>query len=159
MKLARLVANTELLLERAEGTGREMASLVGHWSWAFMPRRGAFSVFNAVYRFIETAGRRVFDVWPTVARALLTALALAPMFFSSLRGGWFPEAVASDASESGMEVVAAARHTDQCARLARRECLPARAPLVPCTPRCMGRGGRRSSPAVGGSRSTSTSLR
>jgi integrase len=131
-KLARLVTNTTRLLERAECTGREMAALVGHWSWAFMPRRGAFSVFNAVYRFIETAGRRVFDVWPTAARELRTAIALAPLLFSSLRSEWFPEAVASDASESGMGVVAAARGAGHCALLARREPLPG-----PDTPRTL----------------------
>lgn len=123
-KLSALVVKTTRFLRRAKCTGLEMASLVGHWSWAFMARRGIFSVFNAVYRFIETAGRRVFGVWPTAAKELRTAIALVPLLFSSLQSGWFGEAIASDASESGMGVVAAPRGTEQMRRLARRVPLP-----------------------------------
>jgi integrase len=84
-----------------------MSRLVGHWSWAFLARRCAFSVFRAVYRFIEVAGRRKFDIWPSVVRELDIAIGLAPLLFSSIASPWFPKVLASDASGDGQGVVAA----------------------------------------------------
>ena len=71
-----------------------------------MARRCAFAVFNAVYRFIETAGRRDFDIWPSVGRELRIAIALAPLMFASLSASWFSQVLATDAAESGQGVVA-----------------------------------------------------
>ena len=105
-KIAKLVLRTKAYLIRGHCTGTDMSKLGGHWTWVFMARRCAFAVFSSVYRFIETAGRRDFDIWPTVARELRLAVALAPLLFTSLDAQWFPQVVATDASGTGQGVVA-----------------------------------------------------
>ncbi len=106
-KLAKLVTRTRAYLQRGHCTGLDMAKLIGHWTWVCMARRCTFAIFNAVYRYIETAGRRDFDIWPSVARELRLAMALVPLMFSSLCAPWFPQVLATDASETGQGVVAA----------------------------------------------------
>ena len=110
-KVDKLVRRTLAVLSQDTCSGLCMAQLMGHWTWVAMARRCFFAVFNAVYRFIETAGKRIFDIWPTVRRELLMATDLAPLLFSSLRAPWFPRVLATDASEYGQGVVAA-----DCAR-------------------------------------------
>ena len=105
-KLEILVRRTRAFLIRGKCTGLDLSRLIGHWSWAFMVRRCAFSVFRAVYRFIETAGHKTFDIWPSVAKELKVAMGLAPLLFTSLGAGWFPQVVAFDACPSGQGVVA-----------------------------------------------------
>ena len=117
-KLAALVHRTRALLRRGRCTGVDMARLVGHWTWAFLARRCAFSIFRAVYRFIETATHKRFDVWPSVARELRLAVDLAPLLFSSLASIWFPKVLASDASTSGQGVVAAPADPTRLAHMA-----------------------------------------
>ena len=70
-----------------------------------MARCCVFAVFNAVDRLIETAGKRVFDIWPTVRREFLMAMDL--LLFSSLQAPWFPRVLATDASVYGQGVVVA----------------------------------------------------
>jgi hypothetical protein len=106
-KLLRLTQRTILLLERGSCRGTDFRRLLGHWSWAFLPRRPAFSCFSAVYRFMETAERKVFDIWPSVARELRVAVGLAPLLYAKLDAPWFAKVMASDASGSGQGVVAA----------------------------------------------------
>ena len=105
-KLSSLVSATEALLQRGESTGRELRSLVGKWSWAFLARRPAFAVFSAVYRFMEAAQARTFQIWASVERELRTAIGLAPLLFSSLSWDWFGRVFASDASHRGRGGVA-----------------------------------------------------
>ena len=119
-KLHRLSTRTGALLERGECTGRELQSIVGLWGWAFLARRPAFSVFGAVYRFIEKAGTSKFIIWNSVARELRVAVGLAPLLFASLAAPWLPEVFASDASEEGMGVTSAELSTPAMDDLARR---------------------------------------
>lgn len=118
-KLAKLVNRTRTYLRRGHCTGFDMAKLIGHWTWVCMGRRCTFAVFNAVYRYIETAGRRDFDIWPSVARELRLAMALVPLMFSSLCAPWFPQVLATDASETGQGVVAAVRDPSDIEQMAR----------------------------------------
>ena len=66
--------------------------------------RPALSVFNAVYKYIETAGGRLFSIWRTVAVELWTAIRLAPLLIASLSSEWFPRVLACDASLDGQGV-------------------------------------------------------
>jgi hypothetical protein len=104
--LATLSARTAAMVRGGLCRGRFMAELVGCWSWAFQARRCAYSVFSAVYRFSEAAGRAVFEVWPSVARELQMAVALAPLLFTRIAAPWCSGVVATDASEHGGGVVA-----------------------------------------------------
>ena len=105
-KLRELVLRTEAYLSSGKCSGHDMQKLVGHWTWACMPRRCTFSVFNAVYRYSDAAGRSVFDIdrWPSVCRELVTITGLVPLLFSSMKSDWFPKAVATDASKHGQGV-------------------------------------------------------
>ena len=106
-KLEGLCRATQNLVSRGSCTGIEMSQLIGKWTWAALVCRSALSVFNAVYRFIECAGRRVFDVWPSCVRELDTMVRLSPLFFATLENKWFGRVICTDASESGQGVVAA----------------------------------------------------
>ena len=77
-KLRLLGEVTTGLLAKGFCTGSDMERLIGHWTWAFMPRRAAFSVFSAVYRFVEAAGGKTFEIWPSVAKELSVAVGLSP---------------------------------------------------------------------------------
>jgi hypothetical protein len=107
IKLHLLAGRTETFLRRGFCSGVEMSRLIGHWGWACMCRREAFSIFSAVYRFIEVADKKTFDIWPSVQRELRMAMDLAPMLFSSLDSTWFETTIATDASGTGQGVVAA----------------------------------------------------
>ena len=111
-KVYKLIRRTKALIEHGKCTGHELSKLVGHWSWAALARRPVFSVFNAVYRYIEVAGVRMFDLWPSVARELRAMSALAPLLFTSLGATWYPRTIATDASEFGQGVVAARADVD-----------------------------------------------
>jgi hypothetical protein len=102
-----LCLDTEELLAGVECSGEELERLVGRWSWAALACRPAFAVFSAVYRFIERAGRRIFELWNSVRKELRAMIGLAPVLFSSLQAQPFERVVATDASEAGLGVVAA----------------------------------------------------
>ena len=111
-KLHRLTLRTQSLINVGQCTGEDLARIVGHWSWAFLARRSAFSIFNAVYRFIEVAGKKRFDIWPTVARELTMAADLSILLFALLDAPWADTTVATDACMTGIGVTAA-----QCAEV------------------------------------------
>lgn len=88
-KIAELVQRTRLLLHQGRCSGLCLSKIVGLWSWYMLSRRAAFAVFNNVYRYIETAGAKVFVLWPTVAQELRIVSDLAPLLFSSIASPWF----------------------------------------------------------------------
>jgi hypothetical protein len=106
-KVHRLIHDTLETLAMGSCTGYHMAKLVGRWSWTILPNRPAFSVFNAVYRFVTCAGARTFLIWNSVSQELHTIIGLAPLLFSHLDAQWFHKTVATDASQVGMGIVAA----------------------------------------------------
>ena len=99
--------DTCAFIRRDACTGLELSQLVGRWTWACLVRRPAFAAFSAVYRFIERAAYRRFKLWSSVKRELLVIAGLAPLLQTSLSLSWFPDVVATDASEFGLGVVAA----------------------------------------------------
>lgn len=106
-KLWKLCADTVALLQYGQCTGLQLAQLVGRWTWAALTARPLLSVFNAVYRFMECARSRLFTIWRSVQVELLHMVNLAPLMFARLSGDWFHRVVATDASETGLGVVAA----------------------------------------------------
>ena len=104
-RLHQLCSATVAMLRRGTASGHDMQRLVGHWTWAALACRPAFSVFCAVYRFIAAAGYRTFTIWPSVRRELWAIVGLAPLLHSSLAQPWLDRVVATDASGSGEGVV------------------------------------------------------
>ena len=107
-KLERLCQYTRGLLAAGECTGLDLAHIVGRWTWASLACRPALSAFSAVYRFIRCAGSRAYSLWPTVRSELEMVMGLAPLLYTSTSAAWVDRVVATDASEIGMGVVAAA---------------------------------------------------
>lgn len=101
-----LVRATLAVLRVGQLTGTALAHLVGRWTWCMLVRRPALSVLQRVYRFIEAARRRRFDLWPTVRRELWMLLGLLPLLHARLDAPLFHRAIASDASELAAGVVA-----------------------------------------------------
>jgi len=118
-KLDRLRMDTYWLLQRGTATGREMAQLVGRWTWVMLVARPALAIFNSVYRFIQAAGRKPFGVWPSVATELWAVARIAPLLVARLNDTWQPQVFAVDASLDGLGVVAARVPTDLVERAAR----------------------------------------
>jgi len=105
-KLERLRRDTHRLIARRVCSGWELSHVVGRWTWACMASRPALSVFGAVYRFIECARHRTFEVWSSVARELRVMCGLSPLLFAQTDAPWFDRVVATDASTTGQGVVA-----------------------------------------------------
>jgi hypothetical protein len=106
-KLQRLIADTRYLLSHRKCTGRDLARIVGRWTWAMLVNRTALSAFNAVYRYIRVADECLFDIWPNVRTELQVAIGFAPLLFATVSAPWFDRVVATDASLDGQGVVAA----------------------------------------------------
>jgi hypothetical protein len=104
-KLRRLQVEIALVVAAGCVTGRALQRLLGKLTWSMLVRRSALSVFNAVYRFAETAGNALFDLWPSVRQELVVASGLLPLLSLSLRAAWTPDIVASDASSYAQGVV------------------------------------------------------
>jgi hypothetical protein len=83
-------------------------------------------VFSSVYRFIDRAGSRRFQLWPTVKQELRTMAALAPLLVAHLRAPWHGTVLATDASMDGIGIVATNTPADATALAAR---YPIREPL------------------------------
>ena len=107
-KLSKLCRLTRALLHSGQCTGRQLSRIVGLWTWYALPRRPAFSVFSAVYRFIASAKRKPRQIWPSVEKELRVMMGLAPVLHASLRAPWFSYVLATDASTIGQGVVATA---------------------------------------------------
>ena len=123
-KLEKLCHDTYTLLRAGLASGRRVAELVGRWTWSMLVARPALSVFNAVYKYIETAGGRLFTLWPTVKIELWTAIRLAPLLVASLSSEWFPRVLACDASLDGQGVCYASAPPEAVARAAAHSGVP-----------------------------------
>lgn len=111
-KLEALRQDTLRVLDAGACTGADLARLVGRWTWACLAARPALSVLSSAYRFIECARGRRFNLWRTVAQELRTLIGLAPLLFTHTASGWFDRVVATDASSTGMGIVAAVAQRD-----------------------------------------------
>lgn len=105
-KLWNLCEETVQFLSRETATGLQLSRLVGKWSWAILVNRPVFSVFSAVYRFIQCAGPKMFVIWPGVRRELHCVIGLAPLLFTNISKPLFSKIIATDASTQGQGVVA-----------------------------------------------------
>ena len=111
-KLWHLIGDTRDTIRRGRLSGLDASLLVGKWSWAALVSRFALSIFSSVYRFIDFATHkwdpksdmrwRSFKMWPSVRMELETMIAIAPLLVADMSAPYFPLALASDASETGL---------------------------------------------------------
>jgi hypothetical protein len=108
-KMERLVAATRAAVADGHMRAVDLQSLVGHWVWAMLPRRPALSIFSAVFALTNSKRRGTVALWPSVKRELLVAADIAPLLVARLSAPKFPLTVVSDASSTGLGVVAVKR--------------------------------------------------
>lgn len=101
-----LVAATRQAVASGAMRAVDLQSLVGHWVWAMLPRRPALSVFTAIFALTQRLKRGSVALWPSARRELSLAADIAPLLQADLRLTDWERIVASDASETGMGVVA-----------------------------------------------------
>jgi len=102
-----LITATHELLTRPFVTGRDLARIVGRWTWAALPTRPILSVLSAVYRYSQLIRGGHAVLWPSVRRELRILCTLAPLMYASLTAPWLSNLCAVDASMVGEGVAAA----------------------------------------------------
>lgn len=105
-KLNQLIHDTRQVLYNGSCTGRALAKLIGKWTWAMLLFRPALSIFDSVYRFIQTSDRLCFKLWSSVRYELECVIGIAPLLWSSLDNPWWDQVIATDASMIGQGVCA-----------------------------------------------------
>lgn len=98
-RLEALKAATRSLCAR-EGpvSGRELARVLGKWTWAFLARRPAMAIFAAAYLFVSAFSEKEAVLWTSVKEELTVAVQLAPLLHTALDLTWSSTVWASDAS-------------------------------------------------------------
>lgn len=105
-KMEALVAATRAAVAQRRMRAIDFQSLVGRWVWAVLPCRPALSIFSAVFALAQRMRRGTVALWPSVCRELTAAADLAPLLLADLTAQPFGVTVASDASSTGLGVVA-----------------------------------------------------
>lgn len=100
-----LARTTLAVLRRGTVSGIGLAHIIGRWTWCMLVRRPSLAVLQHVYKYIQTAHRRRFVLWPSVRRELWLLLGLLPLLHARLDVPTFRHAIATDASELGAGVV------------------------------------------------------
>ena len=103
---SRIVRSTAALLTQPLVPARELARVLGAWTWQLLLRRPALAVLKHCYRFVE----RFMDhpprpLWPSVARELSVLTALSPLLTVDLQAPWASHLVSTDASSQAAGVV------------------------------------------------------
>jgi hypothetical protein len=108
-KMQALVQATRAAVAAGQLRAVDYQSLLGHWVWASLPCRPALSVFSASFALAQQYRRGTVKLWPSVKRELLAAADIAPLLVANLSAPQFGRVVASDASATGLGVVAMPR--------------------------------------------------
>jgi hypothetical protein len=103
-KLIKLRDETYRFIHYGFATGRELAALVGRWTWLMLVQRPSLSIFNHVYRYIQSANRSKYELWPSVKTELWCVARIAPLLIAHITNQWYPAVIAVDASLSGQGV-------------------------------------------------------
>jgi hypothetical protein len=103
-KLLDLIDRTQRVIATGFVSGIELASLVGHWTWAVLARRPVLAVFQSIYRYIAVAKHRLFTLWESVKLELRMVCALAPFLVADLRPPFFRRVLATDSSSFALGV-------------------------------------------------------
>lgn len=133
-KLSELCALTLSYLRHGYASGLEMSRLIGSWVWPVLVRRPALSSLRHVYRFIHCAGKKRYQLWPSVKRELVILLGLAPLLFLDLSAPFHQDIFMSDASSTGGGVVSTPLSSPLADLLWPMTCLPPTCPQAVSAP-------------------------
>lgn len=101
----KLIAATIQLLQKQSVTGRELAILLGGWTWVLLLSRPSLSSVKHSYRFIQRHMVHSRSLWECVRRELLVLMALSPLLHVNFRCEFSSQVIATDASSYGAGVV------------------------------------------------------
>jgi hypothetical protein len=105
---SRIVRATAVLLSQPVVLARDLARVLGAWTWQLLLRRPALAALKHSYRFVNRfMGRPPRSLWPCVARELSVLTALSPLLTVNLRAEWSDRLLATDASHYAAGVVSA----------------------------------------------------
>lgn len=93
-----LVTSTVSFLQQSVVTGRDLAVIIGGWTWVLLLSRPALSLLKHSYRFIERHMEQPHRLWRCVCRELLVLMAIAPLLRVQLRRQFGSQIIATDAS-------------------------------------------------------------
>ena len=102
---ASLIRATLAVLHSPTLSSGVLSHVLGRWTWVMMLCRPTLAVFQHVYRFVQVAKGKRFNVWPSVRRELRMILSLLPLLCASLARPHFERVLASDASSLAGGVV------------------------------------------------------
>jgi hypothetical protein len=129
-KLQYLAEYTRAFALRAQVSGRQLAELLGHWTWACLGRRPGLSVFSSVFTFMDRFKGKKAPVWPSVRRELQTIAGLAPLLFTHLDAQHAETFLAVDASHWGAGVVASRMGSEEVRALLNSQVLDIKARML-----------------------------
>jgi hypothetical protein len=102
----KILAATAGLLSRPLVSGRELAQVLGAWTWQLLLRRPVLSALKHCYRYVERSPTSdLRQLWPCAARELCVLVGLSPLLVADLRSAWSPHLVATDSSSLAAGVV------------------------------------------------------
>ena len=105
---SRIVRATAALLSQPVVFARDLARVLGAWTWQLLLRRPVLAALKHSYRFVNRfMGRPPRALWPCVARELSVLTALSPLLTVNLRAAWSGHLLATDASNYAAGVVSA----------------------------------------------------
>ena len=105
-RIWRLKLGVAALLRKSHTNGKALQILLGHFVHAFLLVRPCLSVFRACYSFITKHPVKMAEIWPQVRVELRHAAALLPLVRASIRRGWSPTVMCSDAAREGLQYTA-----------------------------------------------------
>ena len=100
----RLRLGIEFALRLKKITGKEIESIVGHYTWCTLVRCPGLAVPHACYSFLRSAGSVPTGPWPSVLCELRWMVAVLPLLISETWLPWSGQLYASDAAPSGYGV-------------------------------------------------------
>ena len=94
-KLKALVLRTEGLALKGQAIPREVASLLGLWTWIMLLNRPALSIpdkiFKWLHSFDETEETKIQMIWGTVRSEMMAMASLSVYFESRLETPWWSQ--------------------------------------------------------------------
>ena len=108
----KLISATSFLFRCHKTTGKQLAAIIGGWTWQLLLRRPSLVVFKHCYRFIQQFMNTEKKLWPCVVRELKVVIALSPLLKTNLRSQLATKILATDSSSYAAGIVSTYSSSD-----------------------------------------------
>jgi hypothetical protein len=110
---SRILRATVALLCQPLVSARELARVLGAWTWELLLRRPVLAALKHCYRFVNRyLHSPPRPLWPSVVRELSVLSALSPLLSVDLQAPWADHLIATDSSSRAGGVVSTALRPD-----------------------------------------------